>query len=94
MKSRRWRLNRMRNSKLTQEKIIKDHLLAGNSITTSQAIQLYQINYFTTRLSRLRRKGLKINQESVMNDNGERYNVYWLDSDYIEAYKANGGNDA
>lgn len=83
----------MRNPKITQEKVIKNHLLAGNSLTTSQAIRLYQINYFTTRLSSLRRKGLSINQESVMNDDGERYNVYWLESDYIQAYKAKGVED-
>lgn len=81
----------MNHSKLTQMQTLKNHLLAGKSITTWEAIELYKITYLTTRISNLRRKGLIISQKSITDYSGKRYNVYWLDSAYIEAYKLKGG---
>jgi len=73
----------------TQADTIKAHLMTGSTITTLQAVNLYNILYLTTRISELRRAGLPIQSESVEH-NDKRFNVYWLDSDYI---KAQGGDD-
>lgn len=78
--------------KITQTQVIKNHLLSGKSITTWEAIQLYRITCLATRISELRRLGLQIKQERVNSDD-THWQVYWLDSDYIEACKAKGGNN-
>lgn len=75
----------MDNLKLNQTQIIKAHLLEGKPITTWQAIQLYRITSFTTRISELRKLGLQIEQKRI-HSKGKYWNVYWLNSDYIETY--------
>ncbi len=81
----------MDKQKPTQSQIIKAHLLKGEPITTWQAIQLYHITSLATRISELRRLGLQIEQERIDSDN-THWQMYWLDSDYIESYKARGGD--
>ena len=78
--------------KITQTQVIKNHLLSGKSITTWKAIQLYRITCLATRISELRRLGLQIKQERVNSDD-THWQVYWLDSSYIQAYLANGGHN-
>ena len=78
--------------KRSQNQIIKDHLLTGQSITSWQAIEVYRITTLPTRVSQLRQKGLNIEDKRI-NKDGKHWSVYWLNSDYIEAYKVKGGND-
>ncbi|WP_352259698.1 helix-turn-helix domain-containing protein [Psychrobacter sp. TB55-MNA-CIBAN-0194] len=79
----------MRKPKITQTQVIKIHLLSGKSITTWEAIQLYRITCLATRISELRRLGLQIEQERIDSDD-THWQVYWLDSGYIQSYMANG----
>ena len=78
--------------KRSQNQIIKDHLLTGQSITSWEAIEVYRITTLPTRISQLRKKGLTIQRKRVDKD-GKHWNAYWLDSDYLKSYKAKGGND-
>ncbi|CAM3939533.1 helix-turn-helix domain-containing protein [Psychrobacter arenosus] len=73
----------------TQAQTIKAHLMTGATITTLQAVNLYNILYLTTRISELRLAGLPVQSESISR-NGKTFNAYWLDRDYI---KAQGGDD-
>lgn len=82
----------MSKPKVTQPQVIKDHLLSGKSITTWEAIQLYRITCLATRISELRRLGLQIKQERI-NSDGTHWQVYWLDSSYIQSYLAGGGHN-
>lgn len=68
--------------KQTHCEIIKAHLLAGKSISTWQAYQLYSITCLAQRIHDLRNKGLPIDDEMVVRE-GKRFNLYWLNTDYI-----------
>ena len=81
----------MDKKKRTQNQIIKDHLLTGQSITSWQAIELYRIATLPTRINQLENTGLTIQRKRVDKD-GRHWNVYWLDSDFIQAYNAKGGD--
>ena len=81
----------MDKPKRTQNQIIKDHLLAGASISSMQAYEVYKIVCLTSRISELRKQGLQIEQKRI-NGNSTHWNVYWLSHDYIEKCKAKGGN--
>lgn len=78
--------------KITQTQVIRNHLLSGKSITTWEAIQLYRITCLATRISELRQLGLQIKQERI-NSNDTHWQVYWLDSSYIQSYLASGGHN-
>ncbi|WP_201525938.1 helix-turn-helix domain-containing protein [Psychrobacter frigidicola] len=78
--------------KTNQKQIIKTHLLTGASISSMQAYEVYKIVCLTSRISELKKQGLQIEQKRI-NGNGTHWNVYWLDSDYIDAYNAKGGKD-
>ncbi|HBH34775.1 MAG TPA: hypothetical protein DDW38_09745 [Psychrobacter sp.] len=68
--------------KQTHCEIIKVHLLAGKSISTWQAYQLYDITCLAQRIHDLRNKGLPIDDEMVVRE-GKRFKLYWLNTDYI-----------
>lgn len=68
--------------KRTYCEIIKAHLLAGKSISTWQAYQLYNITCLAQRIHDLRNKGLPIDDEIVEVD-GKRFKLYWLNTDYM-----------
>ncbi len=68
--------------KRTYCETIKAHLLAGKSISTWQAYQLYNITCLAQRIHDLRNKGLPIDDEIVEVD-GKRFKLYWLNTDYI-----------
>ena len=82
----------MRKPKLTQTQVVKNHLLSGKSITTWEAIQLYRITCLATRISELRRLGLQIKQKRIDSDD-THWQLYWLDSSYIQSYLANGSDN-
>ena len=68
--------------KQTHSEIIKAHLLAGKSISTWQAYQLYNITCLAQRIHDLRNKGLPIDDEMVVRE-GKRFKLYWLNTDYM-----------
>ena len=78
--------------KRSQNQIIKDHLLTGQTRTSRQAIETYRITTLPTRIRKKKKKGLNIEDKRV-NKDGKHWSVYWLNSDYIEACKAKGGNN-
>jgi len=71
-----------KTQKRTYCEIIKAHLLAGKSISTWQAYQLYNITCLAQRIHDLRNKGLPIDDE-IVEVNGKRFKLYWLNTDYI-----------
>lgn len=70
--------------KRSQNQIIKDHLLTGQSITRWQAIELYRIATLPTRINQLEKKGLTIQRKRI-NKDGKHWNVYWLDTPVTNA---------
>lgn len=66
------------NTKQSYKKIILNHMLAGQSISTMQAYDLYNITCFLQRVSELRAAGVPIKDEMVKR-NGKRFKVYWPD---------------
>ncbi|WP_201546032.1 helix-turn-helix domain-containing protein [Psychrobacter sp. H7-1] len=68
--------------KRTYCETIKAHLLAGKSISTWQAYQLYNITCLAQRIHDLRNKGLPIDDEIVEVD-GKRFKLYWLNTGYM-----------
>lgn len=66
----------------TQTQIIKAHLLAGKTISTWEAYELYNITCLAQRIHDLRNAGLPIEDELVA-INGKRFKVYWLNTDYL-----------
>ena len=75
------------NTKQTYKQTILNHLLTGATLTNMQAYAKFGMTCFLQRVSELRSEGIPIRDKSVKN-NGKHYNVYWLDSDYIENHKA------
>lgn len=67
-----------RQPKLTYSQIIVNHMLAGKSITTYEAYELYDITCLSQRISELRASGMSINDEMVT-QNGKRFKRYWID---------------
>lgn len=60
------------------KQIILNHMLAGNSLSTYEAYDLYNITCFLQRVSELRDQGVVIQDEWVKN-NGKRFKRYWID---------------
>lgn len=83
MISRGYKMIQTKNApKATQIATIKAHLMAGKSITTWQAYQLYNITSLAQRIHELRNKGLPVDDEMVTKE-GKRFKLYWLRPDYI-----------
>jgi hypothetical protein len=66
----------------TQNETIRAHLLAGESISTWQAYELYNITCLAQRIHELRNAGLPI-QSELVTKNGKRFSLYWLGADDI-----------
>lgn len=67
-----------RQSKKSYKQIILNHLLAGKTISTYEAYDLYDITCFLQRISELRADGVLI-QDEMVKRNGKRFKVYWID---------------
>ena len=67
-----------RQTKQKYKQIILDHLLAGKTLSTYEAYDLYNITCFLQRISELRDQGITIQDEWVKN-NGKRFKRYWID---------------
>lgn len=58
---------------------IKNHLLSGKRLTSLDAVRLFGTIKLTTRISEMRRDGLKINDEWLVNNKTKtRYKVYFI----------------
>ena len=67
-----------RQPKQNYKQIILSHMLAGQSISTYQAYDEYDITCLSQRISDLRADGVIINDEMVK-QNGKRFKRYWID---------------
>ena len=67
-----------RQPKQTYKQIILNHMLAGNSLSTYEAYDLYNITCFLQRISDLRAAGIVI-QDEMIRHNGKRFKRYWID---------------
>ena len=64
-------------SKITQNQIIKDHLLSGQPITSWQAITDYHITRLAKCVHELRQAGMNI-QSKTVKENGKHFSRYWV----------------
>ena len=76
-----------RQTKQKYKQIILNHMLAGKSLSTLEACDLYSITCFLQRVSELRDQGVLIQDEWVKS-NGKRFKRYWIDT------PADGNHDA
>lgn len=67
-----------RQPKQNYKQIILNHLLAGRTLSTYEAYDLYKITCFLQRISDLRADGVIIKDE-VVKQNGKRFKRYWID---------------
>ena len=68
-----------RQPKQSYKQIILNHMLAGETITTIQAYDEYNITCLAQRICELRGDGITINDEMVK-QNGKRFKRYWIDA--------------
>ena len=62
-----------------KKEAIKNHLLSGKRLTSLDAVRLFGTIKLTTRISEMRRDGLKINDEWLVNNKTKtRYKVYFI----------------
>ena len=69
----------MTTPKQSYKQIILNHMLAGKTITTMQAIDEYRITCLAQRISEIRANGVNIDDEMVK-QNGKRFKRYWIDA--------------
>ena len=67
-----------RQPKQTYSQIIVNHMLTGQSISTYQAYDLYNITCLSQRISDLRSEGVAI-QSRMTKQNGKRFMLYWIE---------------
>ena len=67
-----------RQPKQNYKQIILNHLLAGKTLSTYEAYDLYNITCFLQRISDLRADGVII-QDEIIKQNGKRFKRYWID---------------
>ena len=67
-----------RQPKQSYKQIIHSHMLAGNSLSTYEAFDLWQITCFLQRISELRAQGVVI-QDKTIKRNGKTFKQYWID---------------
>ena len=66
----------MINNKMTQDEMLKRHLLEVGTITPMEAMGIYQCRSVTSNIARLRKAGLTIKSEFKKDLNGQRYVRY------------------
>lgn len=67
-----------RQPKQTYSQIIVNHMLTGQSISTYQAYDLYNITCLSQRISDLKSEGVAI-QSRMTRQNGKRFMLYWIE---------------
>lgn len=68
-----------RQPKQSYKQIIHNHMLAGNTLSTYEAYNLWQITCFLQRISELRAQGVDI-QDKTIKRNGKTFKQYWIDT--------------
>ena len=68
-----------RQPKKSYKQIIHNHMLAGNSLSTYEAFDLWQITCFLQRISELRAQGVSI-QDKTIKRNGKTFKQYWINT--------------
>ncbi len=68
-----------RQPKQKYKQIILNHMLDGNSLSTYEAYDLFNITCFLQRISDLRADGVIIRDEWIKN-NGKRFKRYRIDA--------------
>ena len=68
-----------RQPKKSYKQIIHNHMLAGHSLSTYEAFDLWQITCFLQRISELRAQGVVI-QDKTIKRNGKTFKQYWIDT--------------
>lgn len=63
--------------KLTHSQIIMNHMLTGQTISNTQAYDLYNMTDCIRRISDLRTAGVLI-QDEFINCNGKYFKKYWI----------------
>lgn len=72
-----WRIDKA--AKKTQKQAIKEWLLAGNTITPLEALEMYGCSRLATRIFELKREGMKIDSLDFRNERtGKHYAQYRL----------------
>ena len=72
-----------RQPKLTYSQIIVNHMLTGQSISTYQAYDLYNITCLSQRISDLKSEGVAI-QSRMTKQNGKRFMLYWIEQPNVD----------
>lgn len=73
----------------SQKQALLDYLLQGNRLTVLKALNLFGVYSLSQRLGELRRfNNIPIQSRTITTPSGKRISEYWLDSDYIKAYKS------
>ncbi|WP_201551000.1 helix-turn-helix domain-containing protein [Psychrobacter sp. DD43] len=67
-----------RQPKKSYKQTIHDYLLAGHTLSTYEAFNLWQITCFLQRVSELRAQGVVI-QDKTIKRNGKTFKEYWID---------------
>ena len=67
-----------RQPKKSYKQVIHNHMLAGNSLSTYEAFDLWQITCFLQRISELRAQGVVI-QDKTIKRPGKTFKEYWID---------------
>ena len=78
-----------RQTKQSYKQIIHNHMLAGNSLSTYEAFDLWQITCFLQRISDLRAQGVVI-QDKTIKRNGKTFKQYWINTPANTNNNANG----
>lgn len=72
----------------TYSQLIHNHMLAGQSISTFQAYDLYNITCLSQRISDLKKAGVAI-QSRMTTQNGKRFMLYWINQPTTDEGAAN-----
>lgn len=67
-----------KNKKLTHKQIIMNHMLTGQTISNTQAYNLYNMTDCVRRIGNLRDEGVPI-RDKFIRRNGKRFKQYWID---------------
>lgn len=62
----------------TQSEIILDYLLAGNTLTSLEALQRFQCFRLASRISDFKQLGYDIKSKTVRTYNGKYVSQYWI----------------
>lgn len=62
----------------TQTDLILDYLLAGNTLTSLEALHRFQCFRLASRISELKQSGYDVQSETVKIPSGKHVSKYWI----------------